>query len=85
MSAFSVEQGRNDLEPVVRRRFPQVDACMRWLERFAKARLTGSGACVFAAFDREEEARRVLGLRPRNLEGFVARGMDRHPLHDFAD
>jgi len=85
MSAFSVEQGRNDLEPVVRRRFPQVDACMRWLERYAQARLTGSGACVFAAFDREEEARRVLDLRPRDLEGFVAQGMDRHPLHDFAD
>jgi 4-diphosphocytidyl-2-C-methyl-D-erythritol kinase len=85
MSAFSVEQGRNDLEPVVRRRFPQVDACMSWLERYARARLTGSGACVFAAFDREEEARRVLDLRPRDLEGFVAQGLDRHPLHDFAD
>ncbi len=85
MTAFSVEQGRNDLEPVVRRRFPQVDACMRWLERYAQARLTGSGACVFAAFDREEEARRVLDLRPRELEGFVAQGLDRHPLHDFAD
>lgn len=85
MSAFSVERGRNDLEPVVRRRFPQVDACMRWLERHAQARLTGSGACVFAAFDREDEARRVLDLRPRDLQGFVARGLDRHPLHDFAD
>lgn len=85
MSAFSIEQGRNDLEPVVRRRFPEIDACMRWLDRHARARLTGSGACVFAAFDREEEARRVLDERPRGMRGFVARGLDRHPLHDFAD
>ncbi|MFZ5555136.1 MAG: 4-(cytidine 5'-diphospho)-2-C-methyl-D-erythritol kinase [Pseudomonadota bacterium] len=84
MSAFSIDQGRNDLEPVVRRKYVEVDRAMRWLDGRAKARLTGSGGCVFAGFDDEREARRVLDARPDGIGGFVARGLDSHPLHGLA-
>jgi 4-diphosphocytidyl-2-C-methyl-D-erythritol kinase len=81
MAAFSISQGHNDLEPVVRRNYAEVDRAMRWLDGHAQARLTGSGGCVFASFDDEREARRVLDMRPGGLGGFVARGLDYHPLH----
>lgn len=80
IAAFSVGQGRNDLEPVVCRRYPQVARHLEWLRRYGDARMTGSGACVFCAFGSEAEAGRVLSELPAGMRGFVARGLDRHPL-----
>lgn len=79
--AFLDSGGRNDCEPVVRQRFPAVAAALDWLSRFAPARLTGTGACVFAAFDRVEDAERVAARVPDTWRSFVARGLDRSPLH----
>lgn len=79
--AFFSSGGRNDCEPVVRQRFPVVAAALDWLSLFAPARLTGTGACVFAAFARLEEAERVAARVPETWRSFVARGLDRSPLH----
>ena len=47
--------------------------------------MTGSGACVFAEFDRQAEARTPCTSElPAAMRGFVARGLERHPLHDWA-
>ncbi len=87
MSAFSggqlAGQFHNDLEPVVSARYPAVAQHLKWLKQYGDARMTGSGACVFAAFNTEREARDVLAGKPVEIEGFVARGLDRHPLHDL--
>lgn len=89
MSDFSTGCGRldqqlkNDLEPVVCRKYPQVAECLDWLKAFGDARMSGSGACVFAAFSSEEEARRVFSMKPVQMAGFIAKGLDRHPLYDF--
>ncbi|MGQ0578614.1 MAG: 4-(cytidine 5'-diphospho)-2-C-methyl-D-erythritol kinase [Betaproteobacteria bacterium] len=80
IAAFSVGQGRNDLEPVVCRRYPQVARHLEWLRQYGDARMTGSGACVFCGFDTEAQAQRVLSELPADMRGFVARGLDRHPL-----
>lgn len=70
----------NDLEAVVLRRFPAVREHLDWLAQHAKARMTGSGACVFAAFGSREEAERVLRLAPAPMQGFTAQGISHHPL-----
>ena len=80
IAAFSVGQGRNDLEPVVCRRYPQVARHLEWLRQYGDARMTGSGACVFCGFETEARAQRVLSELPADMQGFVARGLDRHPL-----
>ncbi|HEX2666811.1 MAG TPA: 4-(cytidine 5'-diphospho)-2-C-methyl-D-erythritol kinase [Gammaproteobacteria bacterium] len=71
---------RNDFEPVVRSRYPEVSEALDWLGSRAKARLTGSGACLFADFEREADAQRVLAEMPSKWRGFVARGCNRSPL-----
>ena len=76
--------GRNDLEPLVARRHPEIAAHLEWLRaRRSEARMTGSGACVFAEFAAEGEALGVHAELPEGMRGFVTRGLDRHPLHDW--
>ena len=83
---FFPGRGQNDLERVVIDRYPEVAASLAWLkERAAQARMTGSGACVFAEFATETEARAIQSQMPRGMEGFVAQGLDRHPLYDWAE
>jgi 4-diphosphocytidyl-2-C-methyl-D-erythritol kinase len=81
IAAFLRGHGRNDLEPVVCKRYPEVGHYLAWLRQFGKAAMTGSGACVFSEFETESEARRVLGQLPADMHGFVARGLERHPLY----
>jgi len=83
MADFSAQQQdrfKNDLEAVVIARFPEVRASLEWLRRHGKARMTGSGSCVFAGFDTHEEAQQVLGRLPAPMTGFVAKGLTYHPL-----
>lgn len=77
--------GQNDLEPVVCERYPEVARTLAWLRQYAEARMTGSGACVFAAFAAEQDARAVLARMPEGMTGWVARGLDEHPLRALAD
>ncbi|MCX7962171.1 MAG: 4-(cytidine 5'-diphospho)-2-C-methyl-D-erythritol kinase [Burkholderiales bacterium] len=83
---FFPGQGRNDLEAVVARRHPEVAAALAWLrDRAAGARMTGSGGCVFAEFASAAQAEALAAQVPARMRGFVARGLDRHPLYDWAE
>lgn len=72
--------GGNDMEAVACRLYPEVARHLAWLRQRGEARMSGSGACCFAAFDREDTARRVAAELPPTMQGFVARGLDVHPL-----
>jgi 4-diphosphocytidyl-2-C-methyl-D-erythritol kinase len=85
ISSFSAGFGRNDLEPVVCRRHEEVAAHLAWLKQFGDARLSGSGACVFAEFGSEHEARDVLSRIPVKMRGFAVCGLERHPLTELLD
>jgi len=78
ISDFLSGRSRNDCEAVVARRFPPVAAALEWLGREAEGRMTGTGACVFAAVADEARARELLARAP--VAGFVARGCNRSPL-----
>jgi len=84
ITAFSVEQAGNDLEPIVCREYPEVAWHLAWLRRAAPAWVTGTGACVFAAFPTESAARQVWEQAPKGMRGFIAQGLARHPLRDLA-
>ena len=72
---------RNDCEPVVRALYPEVADALSWLEKFAPARLTGTGSCIFAAFGSAIEAERVAARAPDRWRAFVARGVNVSPVH----
>lgn len=80
--------GHNDLEPIACARHPEIAEHLALLRPYGDARMTGSGACVFVAFpDRagaEAAFAAIRAARGPQVEGFVAEGVDQHPLHAFA-
>ena len=85
MAAFFKGFGHNDLEPLVCRNYPAVASALEWLRQFGDARMSGSGASVFLELESEVEAQRVFSLKPEAWRGFVAQGLQQHPLHDWAE
>lgn len=76
---FLAGEHGNSCEYVVRSRFPQVAQAMNWLDQFAEARLTGTGACIFAEFPSEEAATQAAQQLPGTWKGHVCKGINRSP------
>jgi len=79
--AFLRGSGTNVCEPVVRNLYPQVGTAIDWLNQYASARMSGTGACVFAVFDSLEQAEEVKSRVPEGWTAFVARAMNCNPVH----
>lgn len=80
IAAFFEGDSRNDCQPLARRLFPEVDEALSWLESYGEARLTGTGACVFASFDSEAAAGAVFAQLPPHWTAFMARGLNVSPV-----
>lgn len=93
---------RNDLAAVVFEQYPQVLACAEYLDQFARsnskdntgvaqehyAKMSGSGASVFAEFDDVTKAQQVMLAVPEKMADLpifkcVARGLSQHPLYNL--
>ena len=88
--AISVRQwhpgfGGNDLQPVVVARFPVIGEYLDRLSDVAPARMTGSGACLFAEFAKRADAEVACRNLPPAWRTWVAAGVDEHPLLRLAE
>ncbi len=83
MRALRTELLRNDLQAVVCRMYPEVASYLAELGQYAKAMMTGSGACVFAEFNTRLDAETVLKKMPEGMQGVAVQGLLRHPLFDW--
>ncbi len=86
---FSADMG-NVCEAVVRARYPAIAEAQDWLCGQAdgqggrlRARMSGTGSCIFATFEHWQEAERIAARVPDTWSSFVARGLDRSPLHEM--
>jgi 4-diphosphocytidyl-2-C-methyl-D-erythritol kinase len=86
--AFSESRAANVFEPVVCARRPEVADALAWLRGQVDAHgapitahMSGTGACIFASFQRVEDAERIAARVPDRWNSFVARGLNRSPLH----
>ena len=84
MPTFAMHATRNDLEPVARARYPQVGAAIDWLSAYAPARMTGSGACLFAEVGDQQQAHDIAGACPDTWQAWPVRSLDTHPLAGWA-
>jgi 4-diphosphocytidyl-2-C-methyl-D-erythritol kinase len=73
----------NNLEKIVCSEYPAVLDCLNWLSQFGDARMSGSGASVFLEVEDEKTAVDICNQKPKDIQGFVAKGLNQHPLIDF--
>jgi 4-diphosphocytidyl-2-C-methyl-D-erythritol kinase len=85
MDVFSEGYGRNDLSGAACARHPAVAGALAALTKVSpQARMTGSGACVYAPFAREALARDAARTMPAGSSVRIVRTLARHPLAAFA-
>ena len=72
---------KNDFQTLVYKEYPAVAKALDWLLEYAPARLTGTGACVFAEFETQSQAQKIHNLLPADLSGFVAKGSNQSATH----
>jgi len=77
---FLAGESTNDCLPLVCAKYPEVAQAIDWLSGYGLARLTGTGACVFAAFSSPAEAAAVCLKAPARMSPFVAKGKNQSPL-----
>ena len=80
--AFLAGGGRNDCTSTVRGRYPDVAEALDWLGNFGSAKLTGTGACVFAEVRDQSAGAKVLAQLPARWQGYLVRSLNRSPLLD---
>ncbi|MDP2560945.1 4-(cytidine 5'-diphospho)-2-C-methyl-D-erythritol kinase [Psychrobium sp. 1_MG-2023] len=70
----------NDCEQVTKNRHPEVAKALDWLIEYAPAKMTGTGSCVFGQFETQQAAEAALQKLPKDMHGFVAKGINQSPL-----
>lgn len=81
LSAFvSGEVVDNVFEPVVRARHPRVDVALGWLGGFGRARLSGSGGCVFLETPSQARAESVAQRCPLQFTVRAVAGVQQSAL-----
>ena len=80
--AFLAGHVSNDCQNVVCQDYPAVDSALNWLNQFSDAKLTGTGACLFAQFANWQAANDVKQQVPQKWTAWVTRGMNKSPALD---
>lgn len=77
---FIAGQHQNDCLGVVRERYQSVNDALFDLSGFSEARLTGTGACVFAQFDSEKAAASSYQALQKKWQVYLVKGLNKSPL-----
>lgn len=77
---FIAGQHQNDCLDVVSKLYQSVENALVDLSDFSEARLTGTGACVFAQFDCEAEAVNAYNSLKSNWLVYIAKGINKSPV-----
>ena len=78
--AFLEGSGQNVCEPVACELYPEIQNAIDWLNQYSPARMTGTGACIFAIFDSAEKANIVKSQIPEQWTGYIAEGLSSNPV-----
>lgn len=81
-SGFRLAQTQNVFEPVARAH-ADVERAWRWLSRYSRVRLTGSGSGLFASCESRHQAQAIAADCPAEFAAFVAKGMNRSPVYSL--
>ncbi len=85
---LSRREWRNVCTPVVRKNYPMVSQAFDVIGKYSEAKMSGTGASVFASFNTKAQAEEILQKICENAEirdwnSFVAKGLNQSPLYHF--
>ena len=72
----------NNFEPLARQLYPEVDVALQYLDQFGHAKLTGTGACVFAEVTQEMNLEHILQHAP--CKAYLVNSLAESPLRHFS-
>lgn len=75
------EQFKNDCESLVRSLYPEIDKAFIELNQLSTAKMTGTGACIYALFEHEQKAREVAQQLSAGIEYRVCKGSNLSALY----
>jgi len=81
IASFNSGQDQNDCASVVKELHAEVAQALDGLSQYGRARLTGTGACVFVQFSDQDSARNVYNKLASDNEVYIAEGLAVSPLH----
>ena len=71
----------NNFEPLARNLYPEVNEAMQYLDQFGKAKLTGTGACVFIEVTEKMNVDDILKNAP--CKSYLVQSLKESPLRHF--
>ncbi len=71
----------NNFEPLARNLYPKVNEAMQYLDQFGKAKLTGTGACVFIEVTEKMNVDDILKNAP--CKSYLVSSLKESPLRHF--
>lgn len=71
----------NNFEPLARSLYPEVNEAMQYLDQFGIAKLTGTGACVFAEVTADMNIDEILAHSP--CKAYLVNSLNESPLRHF--
>lgn len=76
---------KNDMQAVACALHPEIANAINWLKQYevnqGDAKMTGSGSCVFCAFQNEDAAKNVLQQVPHYWTSWIAKALQQHPIN----
>jgi len=86
---FNAPELTRNTSPITIRDFmdAEVGEALDWLRkhhRVRRAKMSGTGSCVFAACESEEQAQELCNKLPDTMTGYVVKGRNASPLYDFS-
>jgi len=82
ISDFLAGVTTNDCKNTVCKHYPAVQNAITYLNRYAKAQLTGTGACVFAKFANKKAALVAQKDMPSKWQSWVVSAMNQSPVNN---
>jgi 4-diphosphocytidyl-2-C-methyl-D-erythritol kinase len=80
MAEFVAGQHQNDCLAVVSKLYQKIAQALTELSYYAEARLTGTGACVFAEFDSKKSAEKAYFALQKNWQVHLVKSLNYSPL-----
>lgn len=84
---FMDGRSTNVFESIAVAKHPEIGAALDWLRanyRGYRAKMSGTGSCVFTAFENEESAKELCEKLPDGMQGYVVKARNASPLYDFS-